>query len=76
MGFKSPMDRYAIQHQLTIAGVEMNSPRNDGYTTWAIKQDLYRIKFMVDQVLSSSSTYVGEEEWLSEESKKVVFKQT
>jgi hypothetical protein len=73
MGFKSPMDRYSIQHQLHMVGVEMNSPHNDGYTTWEIKKDLYRIKFLVDQIIASSSSYVGEEEWLDEESKKVAF---
>lgn len=73
MGFKSLMDRYSIQHQLHMAGVEMNSARNDGFVTWEIKKDLYRIKFLVDQIIASSSSYVGEEEWLDEESKKVAF---
>ena len=68
------MDRYSIQHQLHMAGVEMNSLHNDGYTTWEIKKDLYRIKFLVDQILASASSYAGEEEWLDEESKKVAFK--
>jgi hypothetical protein len=57
-----------------MAGVEMNSLHNDGYTTWEIKKDLYRIKFLVDQILASASSYAGEEEWLDEESKKVAFK--
>ena len=73
MRFKSPMDRYSIQHQLHMAGVEMNSLHNDGYTTWEIKKDLYRIKFLVDQILASASSYAVEEEWLNEESKKVAF---
>ncbi len=73
MGFKSPMDRYSIQHQLHMDGVEMNSLHNDGYTTWEIKKDLYRTKFLVDQILASASSYAVEEEWLNEESKKVAF---
>ena len=48
-------------------------PRMDGFTTWACKQDLYRVKFAVDEMLVKTSKFSGEEEWLEElEKEKVV----
>ena len=74
MGFKKPMDYNSVHHQIYIAGVELNSPRNDGFTTWAIKQDLYKIKFLLDEIMETSPTYGDlEQEFLTEESKRQVW---
>ena len=50
---------------------------NDSYLTgwnnWPCKQDLYRVKFAVDEMLAKTSKFSGEEEWLEElEKEKVV----
>lgn len=63
------MDYNSIHHQLYTAGVELYSPYNDGYNQWSIKQDLYRIKWLVDEILSESPKFSGEEEFLEEHSK-------
>ncbi len=42
-------------------------PRMDGYTTWACKQDLYRVQFALDRMLKNCPTYSPEEEWLQEQ---------
>ena len=74
MGFHKPMDYHSVHHQIYLAGVELNSPRNDGYTTWAIKQDLYKIKFLLDEIMQTSPTYGDlEQEFLTEESKRQVW---
>jgi hypothetical protein len=74
MGFQKPMDYNSVHHQIYIAGVELNSPRNDGFTTWAIKQDLYKIKFLLDEIMETSPTYGDlEQEFLTEESKRQVW---
>jgi hypothetical protein len=74
MGFRKPMDYHSVHHQIYLAGVELNSPRNDGYTTWAIKQDLYKIKFLLDEIMQTSPTYGDlEQEFLTEESKRQVW---
>lgn len=68
------MDYHSVHHQIYLAGVELNSPRNDGYTTWAIKQDLYKIKFLLDEIMQTSPTYGDlEQEFLTEESKRQVW---
>ena len=44
-----------------------------GWNNWPCKQDLYRVKFAVDEMLAKTSTFSGEEEWLEElEKEKVV----
>ena len=42
-------------------------PRMDGYTTWACKQDLYRVQFALERMLKNCPTYSPEEEWLEEQ---------
>lgn len=50
-----------------------NDPYVTGYNNWPCKQDLYRVKFAVDEMLKNTSTFSGEEEWLEElEKEKVV----
>jgi len=69
-----PLDPHSIKHQINISGVEINNNRNDGYTQFAIKQELYKIKFLVDAILKDSPKFAGEEEFLEEESKKEVWR--
>ena len=38
--------------------------------SWNIKQDLYQIKFMVDQALKNCPKFPNEEEWVKEKKKK------
>jgi hypothetical protein len=74
MGFRKPMDYNSVYHQIYMAGVELHSPYNDGYTQWAIKQDLYRIKWLVDNILKDSPTFSGEEEFLKDHEQHVMWK--
>lgn len=74
MGFRKPMDSNSINHQVYMAGVELNTPYNDGFTQWEIKQDLYKLKWLVDSILSDSPIFSDEEMFLKENEKKVVWK--
>lgn len=49
-------------------------PRMDGFVTWRCKQDLYRVKWAVDEMLSKMSKYAGEEEFIAEHEKELVWK--
>lgn len=42
-------------------------PSVTGWNNWPCKQDLYRVKFAVDEMLSDISTFTGEEEWLEQQ---------
>ena len=67
MGHRRDWDLNSIQHGIWSMRAEMNSHYNDGFTTWPIKQDLYRLKWLIDESLEQASTYVGETEWLKEQ---------
>ena len=69
MGFRKPMDYSSVHHQIYMAGVEMHSGYNDGFTTWEIKKDLHRIKWLLDEIMADSPTYSEEKEFLDEHAK-------
>ena len=66
MGFRKPIDYNTVHHQIYMAGVELHSHYNDGFTQWAIKQDLYRIKWLLDEIMADSPKFSDEEEFLKE----------
>lgn len=68
------MDYNSVHHQVYMAGVELNSDYNDGFVQWELKKDLYKIKFLVDEILNSSPTFVAETEFLEEQSKKKMWR--
>lgn len=63
------MDVPYCTSEIRKAIVEMNSAHNDGYVRWGVKQDLYLLKFMLDDVLENAPTFDKKEEtWLKEQS--------
>lgn len=66
MGFRKHLDYNTVSHNIYMAGVELCNDRNDGYTQWEIKQDLYRLQWLIDNILRQSPSFVGEEEFLKE----------
>jgi hypothetical protein len=66
MGFRKPMDYNQVHHQIYIAGVELHSNYNDGFNQFEIKKDLHRIKWLLDEIMTDSPTFAGEEEFLKE----------
>jgi hypothetical protein len=56
-----------IENQLWSAYQVCSDPRQDGYTTWAVKQDLYRVHWMVEDMLRRCPQYVDEPNWLREQ---------
>jgi hypothetical protein len=49
-------------------------PYVTGWNNWPCKQDLYRVKFAVDEMLKNTSKFTGEDEWLLEQEKEQVWK--
>ena len=58
---------------------QMYHGANDSYLTgfvnWHCKQDLYHVKFAVDEMLAKTSRFSGEDEWLLEQEKNKMWKQ-
>jgi hypothetical protein len=51
-----------------------NDPYMTGYVNWPCKQDLYRVKFAVDEMLKNTSGFSGEQQWLEEQEKEKMWK--
>jgi len=51
-----------------------NDPYMTGWNNWPCKQDLYRVKFAVDEMLEKTSMFGGEDEWLEEQEKEKVLR--
>lgn len=66
MGYRKPMDYQQVHHQIYMAGIEMHSMHNDGFTQWMIKEDLYKIKWLLDEIMADAPTFAGEAEFLKE----------
>jgi hypothetical protein len=49
-------------------------PRMDGFITWGYKQDLYRVQFALEDMMKRCPKYHGEQEWLDERQKELVWK--
>jgi hypothetical protein len=69
MGFRKPIDYNSVHHQIYMAGVELHSSHNDGFTTWEIKKDLHRLKWLLDEIMADAPTYATEQEFLDDHSK-------
>ena len=70
MSFKITWDIPVITQHIHSMKREICSPYNDGYTQWMVKQDLYRLKWILDESLNNCPAFNGEEEWLKEQSQK------
>ncbi len=74
MGFRRPMDYNSVSHQIYMSGVELHSHYNDGYNQWAIKQDLYKLKWLLDEIMTKSPTFADEEKFLKEHEQTKMWK--
>lgn len=73
MGYRKEWDMNAIKHQIWTIRYEANNHRNDGWTCFGAKQDLYELKWLIDESLAKCSEFSGEEEWLKEkEQEKII----
>lgn len=44
-----------------------NDSYETGWNNWPCKQDLYRVKFAVEEMLAKTTTFTGEQEWLEQQ---------
>lgn len=73
MGFRKHFDYNSVSHNIYMAGVELCNDRNDGYTQWEIKQDLYRLKWLIDNILVKSPTFIDEQQFLEDHERAEVW---
>jgi hypothetical protein len=64
-----------VVQQINNAARECRSPYNDGFTGWYVKQDLYQMKFILDEALKNCPDFgTMEQEWLTEQEQKRIIK--
>jgi hypothetical protein len=74
MGHKYQLDTAKIVAQINAAVYEQTSGYNEGFLSWGYKQDLYRIKWILDDALRRCPEYGPEKEWLREQEKEQVIR--
>lgn len=67
MGFKYSYNMTNAAREINAAARDASSSSNDGFIAWGAKQDLYRLKWLIDQALSRCPTFSIESEWLKEQ---------
>ncbi len=67
MGLIQRWNADQIINEIRLCYREAASSYNDGWTAWSCKQDLYRVKFELDEMLKNCPTFAGEQEWLKEQ---------
>jgi hypothetical protein len=74
MGFMKRWDVGDLQRQVDACSAQMNSGYNDGFTQWHCKQDLLILKYQLDEILRTAPTFAGEEEFIKQLDKTIVWK--
>ena len=73
MGYMKSWDINDILKQINSAGSECSSPYNDGFVAWSIKQDLYKIKWRLEEILGECPKFSPEDEFLENRQKQLVW---
>lgn len=75
MGYKHSYDIIEAQRQIRSAANELNDSRTDGFIAWGVKQDLYQLKWMLDELIKNSAGFGSiEDEWLKEQEARRLIK--
>ena len=75
MGFKKSWDVSNISSQIHSLARECSSSRNDGFTAFECKKDLYQLKKIIDDALAEAPDFGSiEDQWLQEQEKKRIIK--
>jgi hypothetical protein len=74
MGFKYSYNITDAAREINAAAYDATDFRNDGFTAWGAKQDLYRLKWILEDALARCPTFGPEEEWLHEQEQKKIIK--
>lgn len=73
MGFKYSYDISRATREIYSAASDCNNKYNDGFIAWGAKQDLYRLKFILDEALKKCPSFGHtEEQWLKEQEQKKI----
>ena len=73
MGHKHSYDIIETFQQVRSAVAECSNARNDGFIAWGVKQDLYQLKWFLDDMMKMCPDFGSTEtEWLREQEQKKI----
>jgi len=71
MGFKYSYNAINAVKEINAAAADSCCTSNDGFIAWGAKQDLYRIKWILEDALQRCPEFGSiEQEWLRDQDKK------
>lgn len=71
MGLRKQWDVTNVARQINIARMESTAPQNDGFTQLMAKQDLYKIKWIVEDAIRACPDFGSiETQWLREQEQR------
>lgn len=74
MGFKYSYNIENAVREIHSAARDASTLMNDGFIAWGAKQDLYRLKWILEDALKRCPTFGPEKEWLHEQEKQRIIK--
>ena len=74
MGYNHSYDIVRALNEIRKAAYECSNGRTDGFVAWGIKQDMYQVKWMLDDLLKNCPTFTPEAAWLKEQEQKKIIR--
>ena len=74
MGYNHSYDIVRALNEIRKAAYECSNGRTDGFVAWGIKQDMYQVKWMLDDLLKNCPTVSPEAAWLKEQEQKKIIR--
>jgi len=74
MGYKHTYDIISAYQQIRAAAHECSHPRTDGFVAWGVKQDLYQLKWLIEEELKKCPEFAPEADWLKEQEQKKILR--
>lgn len=70
MGYRRSYSVTEAAKHINAASYEATNSHNDGFVAWGAKQDLYRLKWILEEALRRCPNFSLEDEWLKEQEQK------
>lgn len=68
MGFRKSYNIVNAMTEIRNAAFEASSKYNDGFIQWGIKQDLYQLKWLLDDIIKTCPDFgTIESDWLTQQ---------
>jgi tellurite resistance protein len=74
MGYKTSRNINSTIQEINAIVYDVQDNGATGFVQWPAKQDLYRLKWFIDDAIKQCPTFSMEDEWLREQEKERLIK--